>query len=240
MFYAIGGIVLVIGLIVLLVGISKGKLLATMTQMPTSDIGKLQGGSHVEIKGIADADAPLTAPGSDIACVYYEYEVQRRERVRDSDGKEKEEWRTIDSGTSGSTFVVTDATGSVNVEPRGAKMDCPVVADRYLNERDSGGGVMGSILGALASFTPNREKIRTRAIAVGQALYILGNVVADGGSLRVTKGAGKFFISTRSEEQLTGSLGWQSKLMKAIGAVMLAGGATLIILAAMGVVGKQV
>jgi hypothetical protein len=193
----------------------------------------------VEIKGTADIDSPLSAPGSDVSCVYYEYEVQRLERTRDSDGKEKDEWRTIDQGTSEATFHVSDATGSVLVEPRGAKMDCPVVADRYLSQNDSGGGIMGTILKGLSNMSSNREKIRTRAIALGQALYILGNVSVDGGSRRIGKGQGKFFVSTRSEEELTKSLGWQSKLMKAIGAVMLAGGLALIVMAAMGVIGKD-
>ena len=238
MFYAIGAVVLVIGLIVLLIGVSKGKLLAKMSELETSNIGDIRAGTHVEIKGAAGLDSPLTAPGSDIACVYYEYEVQRLERRRDSDGREKDEWRTIDSGRSESSFFVSDSTGAVAVEPRGAKMDCPVVADRYLTERDGGSGVMGTIINALSSLAPNREKIRTRAIAMGQALYILGNVTGDGEGKRVGKGEGKFFISTRSEEELSGSLGWQSKLMKAIGAVLMAGGVALIILAAAGIVGK--
>jgi len=211
LFYILGGILVVVGIVLAFVGRSRSTLKADMEATETSTIDALIGGSHVEVKGAASADTPLSAPGDSRPCVYYRYEVKREEIERDSKGAQRRTWRTIDRGESEAAFWLTDETGSVLVEPKGAKVDAPKVYDNVV-DRSAGaaqmGGMLGGILSGLSAMAGAREKVIVHAIDVNQSLYVLGDVSRGGDELpRITKGDGKFFISTRDEEALVTSLG---------------------------------
>ena len=222
--YIFAAVLAAVGVILLLAAKSKSGLKGEMDTMTTSSVSGLIEGDHIEVKGVCSCEHPLSAPEADTPCVYYSYQVQRRERRRDSEGRTSHQWRTIDSGEARAPFVLTDLSGSVVVDPEGAKMDAPVLVDREIRPgEDLAGGVWGTILsGAALLAGAERQKIEVRGVAVGRDLYVLGDVLrgADG-QLRVAKGEGRFFISTKSEEQLSRSLGWQTKALFIVGALLI-------------------
>lgn len=90
---------------------------------PTSRIRSAAQG-YVELVG----DARLL-PGPDILsplsgqrCCWWQYTVERQETVT-RNGKRSSEWRTIESGTSDSLFLLVDPTGQCVVDPQGASID---------------------------------------------------------------------------------------------------------------------
>ena len=241
MLYVIAAILAAVGVTLILVGKSRSKLKSAMEQTPTTLIGQLAQGQYAEIKGSASCEQPLQAPEAGTACVYYSYHLKRRERRRDSSGRTRYHWRTIDSGSSRVPFTLADSTGKVTVDPDGAKIDdAPVVVDRYVQPGEKmTEGVLKTVLQASTMLTGgHRQKIEVRAIPVGRQLYILGDVQhAAGDELRVAKGDNKFLISTKSEEQLMRSLGRQRLLFNLFGAGAIIGGIILLVLKFLGKLG---
>ena len=238
MLYVIASILAAVGVTLILVGKSKSKLKSTMEQTQTTPIGQLAQGQYAEIKGSASCEQPLQAPEAGTSCVYYSYHLKRRERRRDSSGRTRYHWRTIDSGSSRVPFTLADSTGKVTVDPEGAKIDdAPVVVDRYIQPGEKmGEGVLKSVLQASTMLTGgHQQKMEVRAIPVGRELYILGDVQRGaGGELRVAKGDNKFLISTKSEEQLTKSLGLKTLLFNLFGAGVIIVGIILLVLKLLG------
>lgn len=90
----------------------------TISNIPTSTIRGMAMGL-VEIKGRARKAPPLTSPISGRPCVYFEYEIEERQRK----GK-RETWVAILSGSSRSVpFVLDDGTGTALVDPSKAEID---------------------------------------------------------------------------------------------------------------------
>lgn len=225
MLYVIAGILGVVGVVVVFVGKSKGKLKSLIDQTPTTPLGQLRDGQHAEIKGIVSCEKPLLTPDSGIPCVYYSYEIKRRERRRSSSGSTTYHWRTVDRGTSQIPFTLADSEGSVTIDPEGSQIDAPVIVDRYIEPGENlAEGALKSIVSAASMVFGERRKLVVKAIATGCELYVLGDVSAGAdGHLRVSKGDGKFFISTKSEEQLAKSLGLQTILFYVIGTLLIVG-----------------
>ena len=69
-----------------------------------------------------------------------------------------------------------------------------------------------------------------RAVDVGESLYVLGDVrkTADG-QTEIAKGENRFFISTKSEEQLLKSLGRKTILLYVLGVAFIVGGIVLLV-----------
>jgi len=84
--------------------------------VPTSRIRSVAMG-FVELEGLAREKATVAAPYSDIACVYFRYEVEE-ERTRGRGGRT---WVTIERGDSGVPFHLQDPTGTILVDPAGAE-----------------------------------------------------------------------------------------------------------------------
>ncbi|MFH1770987.1 MAG: hypothetical protein ABH828_05545 [archaeon] len=86
--------------------------------IPTSKIRSIAMGL-VEIKGIAEPFRKklLKSPFSEKDCVYYRYTVEEYR----SSGKNSR-WVTIASGQSNDFFNLTDDTGTVLVDPKGAEV----------------------------------------------------------------------------------------------------------------------
>jgi len=236
MFYAIAGVLVLVGAILIAVGKRKGGLKSTIDQTMTTAVRDLMEGQHAEIKGVASCDQPLTPPYSDIPCVYYSYKLQRRERSRSSSGSTSYTWRTIDSGSAQVPFSLTDSTGTVTVDPVGAAMDAPMVVKRPVAPGDPTEGIpeglLKTVLSAAAVMAQTPHRVEVRAVMLNRNLYVLGDVLrgADG-ELRVGKGDNKFLISTKSEEQLARGLGRTSILLYVLGGVMVIGGIVLTVLA---------
>ena len=136
--------------------------------------------------------------------------------------------RAVDFGQAVAPFALTDATGSVAINTAGAEFNAPKVADHDLDPGRSLGGALGVIVGALSTLVGARRRIQVYAIYPGAELYVLGDVRkrADG-SMEIAEGAHKLFISTRTEQQLVGALGWQAKALHIVGAILIGLGAWL-------------
>ena len=70
-----------------------------------------------------------------------------------------------------------------------------------------------------------------RAVAADRNLYVLGDVQEGADrKLRIAKGENKFFISTRSEEQLARSLGIKALVLYFLGALLIVGGIVVLVM----------
>ena len=121
-----------IGVLLYYIGTTKSKLKKVIEETQTSSIGTLAPGNFVELKGTVQTGSPLTAPDVGTPCIYYSYAIKRRERSYSSRGSTTYRWRTINSGRNSIPFTLTDETGTIMIDPQGARFDAPVVADRYL------------------------------------------------------------------------------------------------------------
>ena len=74
----------------------------------------------------------------------------------------------------------------------------------------------------------NKQKVIEHAVRIQENLYVLGNVIRDHeGNLVISKGEDKFFISTKTEEQLKKSMMGLSILMYVLGGLLIIGGLVL-------------
>ena len=204
-FIVVGAGAMVAGVVVWFIGKSKAQLKSDMEGTQTSSVNALLPGRGIELKGVANTETPLDGPGKLGDCLYYKYKVERRERRRDSEGRTRTQWRTIDSGESSTAFMLDDGTGQILVDPTGAEIDAPKVHTESGTEQGFSFSIGGFDLGALSG-APTR--LTVWAIKPKMSLYILGDAVHGAGdSVEVRKGDGRFFISTKSEAELTKSLG---------------------------------
>ena len=83
--------------------------------LPTSRIASAAQG-YVELSGRIEqhADEMLPAKLSQTPCVWYRYQIEKK----DSDG----DWRVEEFGDSDQTFLLSDATGSCVIDPEGAEI----------------------------------------------------------------------------------------------------------------------
>lgn len=83
---------------------------------PTSQVASAAQG-YVELIGFADNhDSKVLAHLSKKVCCWFRYRIEER----DSDG----DWRSVDEGESGATFVLRDASGRCTIDPHGAEVSC--------------------------------------------------------------------------------------------------------------------
>ncbi|HEY1077128.1 MAG TPA: GIDE domain-containing protein [Fontimonas sp.] len=90
---------------------------------PTSRIRSAAQG-YVELEGHARLlpGPDILSPLSGQRCCWWKYQVERQETVV-RNGKRTSEWRTIESDTSESLFLLVDPTGECVVDPQGASID---------------------------------------------------------------------------------------------------------------------
>ena len=230
-YVVIAVVLLAIGAVLIIVGRNKGGLKSEIGSMPTTSIKDLKDGQYAEIKGVASCDHPLRVPGSDMPSVYYSYEVKRHEHHTDSSGHTSSSWHTVDKGSSRVPFRLTDSTGTVVIDPQDAEFDAPKVVDRRMGpEEDLSQGVLRTAVKAATLLMGIDQKIEAHAVTTDRDLYVLGNVQrGPDNTPRIVKGDKKFFISTKSEEQLSGSLGRQSIIYYAIGGVLAVGAIVVLV-----------
>jgi hypothetical protein len=99
--------------------------------MPTSRLRSAAQG-YIEVEGIARLmEGPtIVCPLTATRCVWYRYEVERKESHTDSDGKTRTSWETVESGTSDDCFLLDDGTGACIVDPAGAQV-LPTLRQRW-------------------------------------------------------------------------------------------------------------
>jgi hypothetical protein len=160
-----------------------------------------------EVAGTIEADAPLTAPLSNTACVAYTYQVTREyeEDVTSTDaqGKTTTETQKRSETTTNdqrrARFYVRDATGRVLIDPEDAEIELVDSGTRF-DQAQSLAVTRTRTLG---------HRHQEQSLAVGTQVFILGCVVDGQGQPMIARGPKdrklKFFISRRSERELAGA-----------------------------------
>ncbi len=110
-----------------------------------------------ELKGAARQKAPLVAPLTRAACVYYRYTIEEL-RSRPKSGSE---WVLVDSGESAQPFYLEDDTGKILVDPVGA--DTMLRQDHEEIKRDG-------------DWTSRKKRYREWHLVPGERVYVLGSV----------------------------------------------------------------
>ena len=140
---------------------------------------------------------------------------------------------------------MTDASGSIEVDPAGARIDAPAVVHRAVKPgeqlpfgaenivrvregragkpADSGVGRLGEMLSDGGTAKLKRQRIEVTALPLDQDAYILCTIQqAPDGSLRAAKGSNPFFISTQSERKLLAEFGPGSRTLCVLGPILVA------------------
>jgi hypothetical protein len=209
-----------------------------------------------EVKGTIECDAPLTGELSGVACVHYAMSVKREweETNVDTDarggrtGETNTGSDTVASNTRGVRFRVKDATGAIDVDPAGAKIDGEKVISEFKPGEPSGGSLtykgfsisLSGFSGAGGRRTVGYRYEET-VVPVGAQVYVLGEAVDAGGTLAMRKPARKdvrFLISVRSEEELLKKAGSVAQGLAIAAAACLVVGVALAALAFLGVIGR--
>lgn len=268
-FYLLGGVLVAAAVGLLLGSGSQRRKVYEMKSTETStaadlksladtvakEIGAGSFNQATEVKGAIECDAPLTGELSGRPCVHYAMSVVREweETVwkTDSQGRRAQETRkgsdTVASNTRGVRFRVRDATGAVDVDPAGAKIDGEKAVARFQPGEPSSGSIqMGGFRIDLPAFGGGgRRTVGYRCeetiVPVGARVYVLGEAVDAGGSLVVRKPAKKdarFVISLRSEEELVRRAGGAARGLSIAAAISAVAGVALAVLAFLGVIGR--
>jgi hypothetical protein len=186
-----------------------------------------------EVVGTAQPgpDGPDTAPMSKIEAVWHRHQVTRRyERyVNRSNGQRRLERgdEVVSRFHSAAPFTVTDGTGSILVAPDGASVDRPEQVHSDFRRGNSSAGLTALGITVNLGNVDGTIGFRTEewAIRPGTFLYVLGEVVDQGGELRIGKpDKGRFIISTRSEAELTAHARRTQRVAMVTAAVAGAGG----------------
>ncbi|MGK2950661.1 MAG: LemA family protein [Acidimicrobiales bacterium] len=168
-----------------------------------------------EVKGRAWAEAPLTAHRTQLATVWWDYQLEEeRTHTRtvtstDSKGNTQsrtetyQQWHDIDARSGAlPSFEVVDATGSVTVRLAGARVvPREVHRDVFKDTRDDRG-----FLGKLFDNRTGRYRETERAVVTGDTLFVVGEAQLDAETATPVLAGGPL-VSTRSEASHTGRLG---------------------------------
>lgn len=127
-----------------------------LEDIPTSRIRSVAMG-FAELAGRAKVRTPLSAPFSQIPCVYFRYLVEE-ERQRSKGGRE---WVTVDRGASSEPFYLQDETGALLVDPSGAE----TVLQRSFQTFEKAEGWLG-----------RRKRFSEWWIVSGQKIFVAGTV----------------------------------------------------------------
>lgn len=150
----------------------------TIEDTPTSKIRSASQG-YVELEGFAKSfdGGQLIAPLTGTPCVWFSFTVEHYQ----SSGKSSS-WRTIESVTSDSLFVLEDTTGQCHINP--AKADVVVISKqswRGHNRRPSslgattkGARLSSWDLGLNVNFGSGKYRYTERRLHEGQFLYAIG------------------------------------------------------------------
>lgn len=228
------GILLLVGAAVLgVLGWQARRKLKAMITAETHSVGDLMAmrdaatqaagpGSfryRCEVVGAAQAhpNGALQAQMTGTECVWHRHVVTHKYWVmeRDSKGRRRRRNRSekVAEHSSELHFGVRDATGVIAVDPNGAAPDAPEkVLERF--EKGRNRAKQGPHV-QIGDFTLNLGSGGARTIGYRyeewvlrpqRHLYVLGEVVDQGGALVVAKPSeGPYVISTRNEEQLLAS-----------------------------------
>jgi hypothetical protein len=141
-----------LGAVALLAWAAALRRARAIADIATSRIASAAQG-YVELQGRATTDHLITSPLTNTPCVWYRYRIY----ARDSDDKE---WQEVQSGTSDTTFDITDNTGQCTVDPDHAEVIGAEVTTRVRND----------------------HKHVEELLHAGRLLYVLGEFRTEGGA----------------------------------------------------------
>lgn len=147
---------------------------------PTSRIRSAAQG-YVELVGwgkLMDGP-PIVAPLTGTVCTWYRYKIEERTESYDSRGSRRTRWRTINSGTSDSLFLLMDDTGACVIDPDGAEVT-PGAADTWHGNSPSWTGGPPDRKRARL-FSAGRYRYTEERMHQGDPLYAIGMFRTEGG-----------------------------------------------------------
>jgi len=213
-----------LALLCLIAAFRAGRRRRLIDNLPTSKTSGVFIGL-VELKGTAEAEAPLASFLAEQACVHYAWAVQEHwsrtvtETYTDDKGntqtrtRTESGWTQVADGGETIAFYVQDDCGVILIQPEGAKIEPLTVFDETctpLNALYYGKGPAGAVMDS--SF---RRRFVETAIPLKANLYVVGqarerqDVVAP--EIAADKDAPMFLISTRSREQVSSGMKWGSR-----------------------------
>lgn len=171
----------------------------------------------VEVKGTAEAEAPLTSFLAGAACVHYAWSVDEKwsrtvtETTTDNKGntvtrtRTESGWTTVARGGEQTTFFVKDDCGVLQVRPEGAKIEARTVFDETCGR----GAALYYAKGpaTAVSDSVHERRFHETAIPLHAEIYLVGkarerdDVVA--AEVAADREAPMFLISTRTEQQVS-------------------------------------
>ena len=191
-------------------------------------------GTRVELRGSAEAIEPMLAPATLMPCLYFRHRVEERIEVDHTveDGLlfSGESWVEVVDVEMNVPFTLSDGTGSIAVDPRGAKFAPKLVLDGvdgapgYRPEEAEAGRATEAINRAMAG-ARGKGIFRTFewVVPLDQQTYLVGRAVGSGRGVVVEKGPGSLVIGVEPEEWLVSELGAKA-LAWAIGCLLVAAG----------------
>jgi len=228
---------LALAALVLFIALRKGSQGRLVDDTPTSKTTGVFIGI-VELKGTAEAEAPLTGYLSNRASVYYSWTVEEHwsrivtETYTDDKGNTQTRtrvetgWMNVGGETQEMPFYLKDDCGVVLVQPARAKIEPQTVFSETctpLNSLYYGKGPAGAIPDS--TFTRRFVEV---AIPLHAPLFLIGHareredVVA--AEVAYDDHTALFLISTRSEEQVSSGYAWSFNGLGLLGLAFAAGG----------------
>ena len=200
----------------------------------TNSMGSGSFSNHVEVKGKAHADSPLTSELSDEAVVYYcsevVHEYEKLETKTNSDGKKEKNWvkhqdTVYENKRWAEGFGVKDDKGFIGLNPNKSKLHLENLFSKFeKGEPSSDGGVSMKIKGFSISLGSSNNGLRTigyryteTGIRMGANLYVVGDANDRDGRLEISLPKDKksqFILSVKSKEELLGTLSSAAKGLK--------------------------
>jgi hypothetical protein len=202
---------------------------AIMREVPTIACKDLPGlgAAMVEVKGVAQADSPLTSDLARVPCVAFASAVTEHWTTTRTETDSKGNTRTVTEHHSASrysnsreiNFQVHDAGGQATVCPKGASMDMLNTLGSF-----SSPGPDSPAYGVSAQHWNGHLSYHESALPVGQQVYVLGQVSEEQTIGRPADIHRPFIISYRTEETLCRRAAIGKYVTGILCAILLAGG----------------
>jgi hypothetical protein len=216
-----GTILFLIGLAVMFNGIQMYLTMRKVQNTPTSKIRSVAMGL-AEVYGKANSYVEKISPFSNEKCSYYKIQVQAYIEARNKD--ESSTWRTIFTKQLNDVFKLTDDTGTINVNPKGAETLLDIAKAKegnITNKLLSLRGVEQEIVDFINKLTPEEQKIINRyrrhrikvnewRILENEKVYVLGSVEPsmENTDIKTIKKGGEkiMFLSNKEEIEIVSKL----------------------------------
>ena len=225
-----------LALICLTLAFRTGRRRRLIDNLPTSKTSGVFIGL-VELKGSAEAAAPLTSFLAETACVHYAWSVDehwsRTVVTTETDSKgntrlvtrHESGWTNVANGGETIPFYLQDDCGVVLVQPEGAKLEPLKMFDETCTLGDPLYYAKGPA-GAVAN-SDHRRRFVEQGIPLHANLYLFGqareraDIVAP--EIAADERAPMFLISTRSEEQVSSGMRWGARGWTIFGLLLAVG-----------------